>query len=336
MLGKLDKALLHQSIIDSPTEIAANLQMSILEVDKWLTSCCEKLHAIYVGYGQVVFAFIVKMKAPDMLDLAKESISKLKKSQQEVCVLNQNLSISLSPELKSADRIEIGNYSESNGLIILRLDGELLEVFIKGRYKYRINIMHPGSKGEIRKGMDARSCRDYALAINDHSKKELIFMMDKYWANKPNRILKPGKTEEIFQLELFDWLLRHLYDGRPMIEAKTNVGDRTDIDIQGYECGQHYIIEIKWLGKNESGTTYGNKRIVQGIGQIRTYLRRDASLDEACLICYDGRTEEKHKEESSVDQNIVPVKGRYRIIFLESESASEKGKAYANQSQLGS
>jgi hypothetical protein len=196
--------------------------------------------------------------------------------------------------------------------------------------------MHPESKNEIRIGMDARSCRDYVLSIDDHSKKELIFKMDKYWANKQNRILKRGETEKIFQMELFDWLLRHLYDGRPIIEMKTNVGDRTDIDIQGYECGQHYIIEVKWLGENESGTTHGNERIIQGIGQICTYLERDISLNQACLVCYDGRTEERNNRESSVDQNIVPVKGIYKIIFLESESASKKGEVYANRSQLGS
>ncbi len=336
MLGKIDKAILHQTIIDISSEIAANFQKPVLTIDKWLTACCEKLHSIYLEYGQIVFAFIVQMEAPDMLDLNVKTIQELVNSGQEVCIINQNLSLSLTQELKVADQIEIGNYGEDHNSIVFRLNGELLEIYIRGRYKHRINIMHPESKNEIRVGLNARRCRDYILAIEDHSKKELIFMMDKYWANKQKRILKPGKTERIFQMELFDWLLRHIYDGRPYIEMKTNVGDRTDIDIQGYQCGQHYIIEVKWLGENESGTIYGKERIIQGIGQINTYLQRDVTLNEACLVCYDARSEEKHKTESDVDQSIVPVKGKYRIIFLESESASKKGEAYVNRSQLGS
>ena len=335
MLGKLDKMLLHQSVSSISTEIAANLKMPIYEIEKWLTQCCEKLHTIYIDYGQVVFAFIIQMQAHDMLDLTSESINQLKKSHQEVGVLNKNLSISVSSELKSADQIEIGNYGEKNELIILRFNGELLEFFIKGLYKHRINLMHPESTSEIRMGMDARCCRDYKLAIEDHSRKRLIFVMDKYWANKKDRILissKNKRTESIFQEELFDWLKSHLYDGVPSIEVKTNAGDRTDIDIRGYECGQHYIIEIKWLGKNENGSTYNKDRIVAGIGQICTYLKRDLSLNEACLVCYDGRTEEKHNAESSIDKRLVPPKGDYKIIFLESESASKKGEAYANQS----
>lgn len=143
----------------------------------------------------------------------------------------------------------------------------------------------------------------------------------------------PGKTEEFFQMELFDWLGRNLSDGYPKIETRTNAGDRTDIDIYSYQTGQHYIIEVKWLGENRSGTKYGYDRIIEGIGQIRTYLERDESLNEACLVCYDGRVEAEHKNNSSFDMSLLPLKGKHKIIFLESQSASRKGEDYAaNQS----
>jgi len=130
-------------------------------------------------------------------------------------------------------------------------------------------------------------------------------------------------------MELFDWLLKNISDAVPKVETKTNSGDRTDIDLYSHQSGQHYIIEVKWLGKNKNNTSYDFKRIVEGVGQIRTYLDRDKTLNEACLVCYDGRTEKEHEEKSTVDEKLIPAKGVYRIIFLESMSASRKGEKYA-------
>lgn len=160
--------------------------------------------------------------------------------------------------------------------------------------------------------------------------------MDTYWSDKHNRILKPGRTEEIFQLSLFEWLQLYVFGGQPKIETKTNAGDRTDIDIYAYNEGIHYIIEVKWLGKNQSGTTHGLERIIEGVGQIKTYLDRDAGVNEACLVCYDGRVESEHLESSQVDERLIPFKGCFKVMFLESESASRKGEKYANRSKLES
>ena len=62
-------------------------------------------------------------------------------------------------------------------------------------------------------------------------------------------------------------------------------------------------------------------------------MERDESLNEACLVCYDGRAEVEHKNNSSFDMGLLPLKGKHKIIFLESKSASRKGEDYAaNQS----
>ncbi len=333
MLSSIDNILLNNAVKNVSVEIAANIGQTQLIMEKWLKVFCDKLHDIYVDMGHTVVAFVLDFSCDGSFELNSVSLQTLSRNGIEACSINENHFLGISDDLNSADQIDIGNSGSEKGLIIFRFNGEVAEIYIKGLLKYRINVMHPGSKEEIRISAHSRRCKDYILAIEDHGKKGLIFKMDKFWADRQRRILMPGKTEEFFQMELFDWLGRNLSDGFPKIETKTNAGDRTDIDIYSYQTGQHYIIEVKWLGESKSGTKYGYDRIIEGIGQIRTYLERDESLNEACLVCYDGRGEVEHKNNSSFDMSLLPLKGKHKIIFLESKSASRKGEDYAaNQS----
>lgn len=329
MLNSIDNILLNKTVKNVAVEIAANIGQTTLDVSQWLNDFCVELNKINTDIGHVVIAFIYNINLDTTLELNSTNIQTLISSGIEACCIDNNHLLSISDDLSSADRIDIGVCGSEQDLVIFRLDGELLEVYIKGIMKHRINVMHPSSQEEIRISAHSRRCIDYALAIEDHGKKGLIFKIDKYWADRQKRILCSGETEKFFQMELFDWLDRNISDGYPKVETKTNAGDRTDIDLYSYQSGQHYIIEVKWLGKSESGTKYDYTRIIEGIGQIRTYLERDVSLDEACLVCYDGRTESEHKNESSFDMKLMPVKGKHKIIFLESKSASRKGEEYA-------
>lgn len=330
MLNELDNMLLNGAVKNVVTEIAINTRHTMFDMEKWLKEFCDKLYFISESMGYFVMAFVLQLEENGILELTENNINNFIISGEEVCIINSNHLLAISNELKSADQIEVGKYSSEKDVLIFRLNGEVIEVYIKGLYKCRINVLHPGSQGEIRSSLYSRRCQDYVLAIEDHGKKGLILQMDKYWVDRQRRILMPGKTEEFFQKELFDWLKKNLSDGYPKIETKTNSGDRTDIDIYSYHSGNHYIIEVKWLGENENGTKYDFNRILEGVGQIKTYLERDGSLSEACLVCYDGRTEEEHKNFSAFDMNLMPTKGIHRIIFLESKSASRKGEDYAS------
>lgn len=329
MLSDFDNMLLDNAVKNVVTDIAINTGHTMFDMGKWLKEFCEKLHDINEAMGHFVMAFVLQLEENGTLELIEDNINAFITNGIEACVINSNHLLSISDELKSADQIVVGEYSSENEALIFRLNGEIVEIYIKGMYKSRINVMHPGSQGEIRSSLHSRRCRDYVLVIEDHGKKGLILQMDKYWVDRQRRILMPGKTEEFFQKELFDWLKKNLSDGYPKIETKTNSGDRTDIDIYSYQSGEHYIIEVKWLGENSNGTKYGFDRILKGIGQIKTYLERDCSLNEACLVCYDGRNEEEHKNSSAFDKKFMPAKGTHRIIFLESKSASRKGEDYA-------
>lgn len=329
MLNDIDNILLNQVVKDVAVEVAANTGQTTLVVKKWLERFSLELHKVNVDIGHVVIAFVLKLNEEASIELTSTNIQEFVTRGIEAYSINEKHLLSISEELNSADRMDVGICGSEQNLLIFRLEGELLEVYIKGIMKRRINVVHPSSQEEIRISAHSRRCRDYVLAIEDHGKKGLIFKINKYWADRQKRILLSGETEKFFQMELFDWLDRNISDGYPKVETKTNAGDRTDIDLYSYQSGQHYIIEVKWLGKSQSGTKYDYNRIIEGIGQIRTYLERDISLNEACLVCYDGRPEEEHKNNSSFDMQLMPVKGKHKIIFLESKSASRKGEDYA-------
>lgn len=335
MLSDMDRDILIQTIADYSIELSGVLNMPLNDFKSWLTIFCDQLNTTYINCGAMVVAFVFKTDFISSIELSYDNLNSFAKSGKEVVCINLDHKLTLCSDLLSADELEISKYGEVSKNVVFRLEGEILKIYMDGRLGKRINIAHPLSVSEVRFSKNSRSCKDYKLVIEDHRKMRLINIMDTYWSDKKNRILKGGRTEDIFQQSLFEWFQLHIHDGHTKIETKTNAGDRTDIDIYAFLTGQHYVIEVKWLGINEHNTSYDADRIIAGIGQIKTYLEREP-INEAYLTCYDGRPEEEHITNSHVEETLVPPKGDYTIIFLESESASKKGEQYANRSKLES
>lgn len=120
------------------------------------------------------------------------------------------------------------------------------------------------------------------------------------------------------------WLSDNIYDARVVAEVgKISGVDRTDIELTSIETGDHLIIEVKWMGINASNTSYNIERLKEGIRQICTYLEREPSAFEGCVVCYDGRDETEKGNASGLD---IPMgKVHYRVVWLESQSGSEVG-----------
>lgn len=332
----MDKQILHNTIKNIAVEIALSIGSTNYIVEQWLQAFCEILHKVYMNNGQVMLAFIVKSNINSSIICSEQSVQKLIDAPRETAEIDLALNVNFISDLPSADQIDIAEYGNKHESIIIRLDGEILEIYIKGLYRKRIDLVHPLSQSEKRVGKYQRSHKDYKILIDDHGKKRLINLMKEYWVDRVNRVLIPEITEAYFQKSLFDWLEQYLSDALPKMETPTRVGDRTDIDIFVYREGIHYVIEIKWLGINQNKKEYKIDRVVKGLGQIATYLERDSSLAEVYLVCYDGRSEEEHITNSKIDKSLVPSKGDYTLIFLESESASRKGEKYADRSKLES
>lgn len=330
MMPLIDKEILRNVVKNASTDIALSLSSTLVDIEPWFSNFCNIVSEFYKSYGHVVFAFEISPKADAAIPFTVDVLNDMRENGRECAVINLDNNISILSNMQNADILTVSGYGFASKIPIVRVDGELVEIFIEGRLVNRVNVTLPASNKEKRIGKYSRSHREYKLLIDDHSTKQLINCMDKYWESRKDRILKSGKTELIFQSLLHSWFFEHLYDAKAVIEVKTNAGDRTDIDIYAYESGYHYIIEIKWLGKNAKGTEYKIDRVYQGLKQISTYIEREANVHEAYLVCYDGRQLDECSNESCINESAVPAKGGYKLIFLESQTASEKGTDYGN------
>lgn len=84
----------------------------------------------------------------------------------------------------------------------------------------------------------------------------------RYWASKAKRTLLAGPdgTEKLFHHSVFWWLSNFITDALDVYGETQGMGqDKTDITIVT-EAGS-IVTEIKWLGKNENGTSYVEVRI---------------------------------------------------------------------------
>lgn len=149
--------------------------------------------------------------------------------------------------------------------------------------------------------------------------------LTRYWFDKAKRILLTGPdgTEYIFQNSLFWWLRHFVSDSIDVYAEPTKHGqDKTDIIVTTFDG--KYVIEVKWLGKNQKSTVYGEPRIQEGIEQVAIYLNNDAKLIWGYLIIYDARAADHHRNKRSYDKTLQHVRcSEPQLIFLENESPTQ-------------
>ena len=181
-----------------------------------------------------------------------------------------------------------------------------------------------------------RPIGDFDLLLKDHFdfyiRNEQGFH---YWFDKNKRILLSGKhgTEEIFHRPLFWWLKNYVSNKLKVYGQPKGLGqDETDIIVVTLDGS--YLTEIKWLGKNESDTSYDQDQINIGLAQVKIYLDGDEQCVRGHLVVYDGRSHEDHKTKSTHDDSLRHVRCTIpKIIFLESETPSKKAIGTAKNSQ---
>lgn len=220
-----------------------------------------------------------------------------------------------------------------------------LGFFIDGTYFWEVLCSRPLDEGDIVTGHNSlelsssvprRPMKDFDLLLQDHYdlavRDEAGFC---YWKNKTDRILLcgPHGTEWIFQHDLYDWLRKFAIDQLRVVAEPSGFGqDKHDITVVT-ETGT-YVIEIKWLGKNEHGTPYGQTRIDEGLAQIGEYLKKDPSLFKGFLVTYDGRSLGDHKTKSSYKKGFLhSYCDTPKIIFLESENPSKKAERLVKEAK---
>jgi hypothetical protein len=147
----------------------------------------------------------------------------------------------------------------------------------------------------------------------------------RYWFDEAQRLLLTGPdgTEYIFQNALYWWLRNFVSDSVDVYAEPTSHGqDKTDIIVTTFDG--KYVIEVKWLGKNEKNTTYGEPRIQDGVEQVAIYLNNDAKLVWGYLIIYDGRFVDDHHKKRFYDKAQQHMRcSEPHLIFLENESPTQ-------------
>jgi len=172
---------------------------------------------------------------------------------------------------------------------------------------------------------------DFEIILQEHKSNCLDREKQvKYWADRRHRILrgKPDTTESIFHLSLFWWLNNYVFDRLKVLGETVGLGqDKTDIEV--VTAHGTYLVEIKWLGRNENGKEYGQSTINTGLVQIKIYLEHDIDWQFVCahLVVYDARSLEAHQTESGYQEsNLHPICKAPHILFLESETPSEAAR----------
>jgi hypothetical protein len=154
-----------------------------------------------------------------------------------------------------------------------------------------------------------------------------------YWSDKDDRVLLVGKqgTEEIFHRALFWWLKNYVSDRLKVFGQPKGLGQYA-MDIVVVTVGGSYLIEIKWLGKNASGTLCGRDHIDSGLAQVKIYLDGDEDCICGHLVMYDGRSMEDHEGKSSYNDLLRhPKCTTPKILFLESEPPSKQAVQMAKK-----
>lgn len=120
-----------------------------------------------------------------------------------------------------------------------------------------------------------------------------------------NRIkIIAGSSEAIMRNSLCQFLRMRLRDSKEIMPEQ-NVNEKNPVDIRvTWNYTKHVaLIEIKWLGKSVSGTSYSQSRALEGAQQLAEYLddfanQNSTIIPKGYLVVFDGR---RRKVDSTID-----------------------------------
>jgi hypothetical protein len=247
-----------------------------------------------------------------------------------VLYVNNNLMLIRAEEgcMRQADCSTITFKEKCLGL---RIERNYCYVILVGRHIDEIDLLLPGSSAPI-SSQFRRSIIEFNLIVQDHKNNSVDREQGfRYWADRGKRILLVGPegTEKLFHHSLFHWMKLFVSDALRVYGETRGMGqDKTDITVITQKGD--YVIEVKWLGRNKSKTSYGESQINVGLGQVSAYLENDPQLVCGHLIVYDARSFEKFTNESKYDEALRHPRCQLPLVlFLTSDTPSEIGKNLA-------
>jgi hypothetical protein len=209
--------------------------------------------------------------------------------------------------------------------------GTYISYILEGYVVGEVDLTNPGVD-PVSGPRFARRFAELDGLLSDHMNQRLARQQGlEYWSDRKGRILLSGPhgTEWIFHFELFWWLDKFVADALRVYAEPSGLGqDKTDINV--VTTVGNYVIEVKWLGKNDNETAYDQKRINEGLIQVKLYLERDDTILRGYLVVYDGRPHADHISKSTHQPTCKHLRCEDpKILFLESETPSESAPTIA-------
>lgn len=327
--------ILRQLTTDAAVQASANLGLDVVSVrsfiDKFTSFVAENNNAL----GQHSYLAILAESKPHAEPLTPRLA--LKKVLAGHNILYVDSDFHLVGTLEGGIRmIDCAERTATEHVLGIKAEGAYIYVFLLGKQIDECHVLYPGSNPPIAAKWH-RPIVEFDLLIQDHKKTWVDREQEiRYWQNRANRILLAGPdgTERIFHQSLFVWLNMFVLDALKVFAEARGLGqDKTDITV--VTLSGNHVVEVKWLGKNENNTAYGEERINEGLIQVKGYLVNDESLVCGHLIVYDGRQLDAHTNESRhSDTHRHALCQVPTILFLGSETPSEAAVRIAAESPL--
>lgn len=298
--------------------------LDIDSVDQWLAVLEKFLRKYYKRLAKQPFVVRLDSTAVGIGELTLQDVLDSIGSANPIVVVDWKCR-RLRSESGAARAKEACTRTSTGGLEVLVL-GTYAQLVANGSVAEELDFVDQ-QKGPPLGQWFQRPISDFKRLLADHVENDVLKEKSfRYWANKPKRVLlaEPESTEGLFQRALLNWLDRYVID-KVKIVAETRGFGQDPADVLVITASSSHIIEIKWLGLNEHGTTWKRDRIDEGLDQVRQYLNKDSDLSCGHLVIYDGRSEDAHRCESNWQRQYKhDLCSEPAIVFLESESPSAK------------
>jgi hypothetical protein len=318
-----------EALINTASQASAVLSLPIEVTERFIKEVGDFLQKNHDRFGEQPFLLALKHSASTAPKLTLQTLIENINKGKPVLYVNDELRL-LDAVVGTATVTECSTLTQKGNLLGVLVNGIYAWEILEGRTigEGRVNA---GGSGPPTISKHHRPMEELESILKDHLEVILNGGQVKYWFNQSKRILsaEPVGTELIFQQSLFTWLMLFVSPKLKIYAEPLGLGqDKTDIIV--VTSRGSFVIEIKWLGRNQNDKEYKQDRIDEGLAQVKIYLDNDADLVSGHLVCYDGRSKEVHESESNWNDSLRHRLCRDpKILFLSSDVPSVLAKAIA-------
>ena len=312
-----------QTLLTSKTKASAITKIPIHIIEEFVTNAVRFASDNHALFETLPYVLFLNFGNPAVTPANHIKALAQINSGKPYLYVNEHLTLISSKEGK-ARLVDICRVTEAENNFALFVNGGYAYQILCGRLEEETSIVDGGSEIPIISPL-FRSISEFSHILADHMQRSIDNEQRvKIWFDKSKRVLLAGSdgTENIFHLELFWWLKHYVSDKIAIYAEPKGLGqDKTDIVVVTQQGS--YVIEVKWLGKNQNNTEYKQQRIDEGLVQVDLYLQNERKFVCGMLVMYDGRSYLEHVNNSSYDEGKKnPLCQRPEILFLKSETPS--------------